>query len=109
MAELYEKGGRSADFALYIAKVRQDYGRRPLADEGAPREGARATSLAGPACEEHWLRRPHLCGDIANPGPPFLLAYFRRAYSRQRSPSAFAAVDTFMTRRRSRLRTGTKW
>jgi hypothetical protein len=29
MAELYEKGGRSADFALYIAKVRQDYGRRP--------------------------------------------------------------------------------
>jgi hypothetical protein len=29
MAELYERGGRSADFALYIAKVRQDYGRRP--------------------------------------------------------------------------------
>lgn len=29
MAELYEKGGRGADFALYIAKVRQDYGRRP--------------------------------------------------------------------------------
>ena len=29
MAELYERGGRSADFALYIAKVRQAYGRRP--------------------------------------------------------------------------------
>ncbi len=29
MAELYERGGRSADFAQYIAKVRQDYGRRP--------------------------------------------------------------------------------
>ena len=29
MAELYERGGRGADFALYIAKVRQDYGRRP--------------------------------------------------------------------------------
>ncbi len=29
MAELYERGGRSADFALYVAKVRQDYGRRP--------------------------------------------------------------------------------
>jgi len=29
MAELYERGGRSADFASYIAKVRQDYGRRP--------------------------------------------------------------------------------
>jgi uncharacterized Zn finger protein len=28
MAELYERGGRSADFALYIAKIRQDYGRR---------------------------------------------------------------------------------
>ena len=28
MAELYERGGRGADFALYIAKVRQDYGRR---------------------------------------------------------------------------------
>lgn len=27
----------------------------------------------------------------------------------QRSPSALAAVDTFITRRRSRLRTGTKW
>jgi hypothetical protein len=32
-----------------------------------------------------------------------------RVYSRQRSPSAFAAVDTFMTRRRSRFLTGTKW
>lgn len=31
------------------------------------------------------------------------------AYSRQRSPSAFAAVDTFMTRRRSRFLTGMKW
>jgi len=29
MAELYERGGRSADFALFIAKIRQDYGRRP--------------------------------------------------------------------------------
>ena len=29
MAQLYEKGGRSADFASYIAKLRQDYGRRP--------------------------------------------------------------------------------
>jgi hypothetical protein len=29
MAELYERGGRSADFAQYIAKVRQAYGRRP--------------------------------------------------------------------------------
>lgn len=29
MAELYERGGRSADFALIIAKIRQDYGRRP--------------------------------------------------------------------------------
>jgi SWIM zinc finger len=29
MAKLYERGGRSADFALYIAKVRHDYGRRP--------------------------------------------------------------------------------
>ncbi|OBG45362.1 hypothetical protein A5672_08955 [Mycobacterium alsense] len=29
MAKLYERGGRSADFALYVAKIRQDYGRRP--------------------------------------------------------------------------------
>lgn len=29
MAELYERGGRSADFASYVAKIRQDYGRRP--------------------------------------------------------------------------------
>lgn len=29
MATLYEKGGRGADFALFIAKIRQDYGRRP--------------------------------------------------------------------------------
>jgi hypothetical protein len=29
MAKLYERGGRSADFALYIAQIRQDYGRRP--------------------------------------------------------------------------------
>ncbi|MGB3286524.1 hypothetical protein [Mycolicibacter algericus] len=29
MAKLYERGGCSADFALYIAKIRQDYGRRP--------------------------------------------------------------------------------
>ena len=32
-----------------------------------------------------------------------------RVYSRQRSPSAFAAVGTFMTRRRSRFVTGLKW
>lgn len=32
-----------------------------------------------------------------------------RVYSRRRSPSAFAAVDTFMTRRRSRFLTGMKW
>jgi hypothetical protein len=29
MAKLYERGGHSADFALYIAQIRQDYGRRP--------------------------------------------------------------------------------
>ncbi|WP_259643924.1 hypothetical protein [Mycobacterium persicum] len=29
MAKLYETGGRSADFASYIAKFRQEYGRRP--------------------------------------------------------------------------------
>lgn len=29
MAELYEKGGRRADFAAFIAQIRQDYGRRP--------------------------------------------------------------------------------
>jgi uncharacterized Zn finger protein len=29
MAELYERGGRSADFAASIAQIRQDYGRRP--------------------------------------------------------------------------------
>ena len=29
MAELYQRGCCGADFALYIAKVRQDYGRRP--------------------------------------------------------------------------------
>lgn len=29
MEELYEKGGRSADFASYIAEIRQSYGRRP--------------------------------------------------------------------------------
>lgn len=29
MAELYERGGRRADFALYIAKIRQDFARRP--------------------------------------------------------------------------------
>jgi hypothetical protein len=40
MAELYERGGRSADFALYIAKVRQDYGRRPSLMKALPSEGA---------------------------------------------------------------------
>jgi hypothetical protein len=29
MAELYERGGCSADFASFIAQIRQDYGRRP--------------------------------------------------------------------------------
>ncbi len=29
MAELYERGGRSADFASFMAQIRQDYGRRP--------------------------------------------------------------------------------
>ncbi len=29
MAQLYEKGGRSDDFASFIAQLRQDYGRRP--------------------------------------------------------------------------------
>jgi uncharacterized Zn finger protein len=29
MAELYERGGRSADFASFISQIRQDYGRRP--------------------------------------------------------------------------------
>ncbi|ODQ95522.1 hypothetical protein BHQ17_04895 [Mycolicibacterium holsaticum] len=29
MAQLYEKGGRSNDFASFIAQLRQDYGRRP--------------------------------------------------------------------------------
>ncbi len=29
MAELYERGGRSADFASFIAQIRQEYGRRP--------------------------------------------------------------------------------
>ncbi|MGB0877477.1 MAG: SWIM zinc finger family protein [Mycobacterium sp.] len=29
MAKLYERGGRSSDFASYIAKIRHDYGRRP--------------------------------------------------------------------------------
>ncbi len=29
MAELYERGGRSADFASFIAQIRHDYGRRP--------------------------------------------------------------------------------
>lgn len=29
MAELYERGGRSDDFAALLAQIRQDYGRRP--------------------------------------------------------------------------------
>jgi len=29
MATLYERGGRGADFASFIAQIRQDYGRRP--------------------------------------------------------------------------------
>lgn len=29
MAELYEQGGRSADFASFMAEIRQKYGRRP--------------------------------------------------------------------------------
>ena len=39
MAKLYERGGRSADFALYIAKVRQDYGRRPSLMKALQAEG----------------------------------------------------------------------
>jgi hypothetical protein len=29
MAKLYEQGGRSADFASFIAHIRQEYGNRP--------------------------------------------------------------------------------
>jgi hypothetical protein len=29
MAELYDRGGRSADFASFITQIRQDYGKRP--------------------------------------------------------------------------------
>lgn len=29
MAELYKRGGRSADFAAFMMQIRQDYGRRP--------------------------------------------------------------------------------
>ncbi|WP_304106611.1 SWIM zinc finger domain-containing protein [Mycolicibacterium bacteremicum] len=29
MAELYEKGGRGADFAVFMAEIRREYGRRP--------------------------------------------------------------------------------
>lgn len=29
MAELYERGGRSTEFASFIAQIRQDYGTRP--------------------------------------------------------------------------------
>lgn len=29
MAKLYEKGGRSADFAAFMAEIRREYGRRP--------------------------------------------------------------------------------
>ncbi len=29
MAKLYEKGGRSADFAVFMAEIRREYGRRP--------------------------------------------------------------------------------
>jgi hypothetical protein len=29
MAKLYERGGRSTDFASFIAQIRRDYGRRP--------------------------------------------------------------------------------
>lgn len=39
MAKLYERGGRSADFALYIAKIRQDYGRRPSLMKALQAEG----------------------------------------------------------------------
>lgn len=39
MAALYERGGRSADFALYIATIRQDYGRRPSLMKALQAEG----------------------------------------------------------------------
>jgi hypothetical protein len=29
IAELYERGGRSSDFASFIAQIRQDYGNGP--------------------------------------------------------------------------------
>ncbi len=39
MARLYEKGGRSEDFAVYIAKIRHDYGRRPSLMKALQAEG----------------------------------------------------------------------
>ena len=72
MAQLYERGGHSADFALYLAKVRQDYDRR-LADEdsAARRRGSerphslgqrvRSTGCVDLACRGNRHRRPHSC------------------------------------------------
>lgn len=39
MARLYEKGGRSADFASFIAQIRKDYGRRPALMKALDAEG----------------------------------------------------------------------
>ena len=47
MAELYERGGRSADFASFIAQIRQHYGRRPSLMKGAGREEALNGSTGG--------------------------------------------------------------
>jgi hypothetical protein len=38
-AELYERGGRSTDFASFIAHIRQDYGRRPSLMKALAAEG----------------------------------------------------------------------
>ncbi len=65
--------------------------------------------------------RPAFGGDDGPPGGltgarpirtgslPKCLTSGKGIQSRQRSPSAFAAVDTFITRRRSRFLTGMKW
>lgn len=39
MAELYERGGRGADFASFIAQIRQDYGRRPALMKALDKKG----------------------------------------------------------------------
>lgn len=50
-----------------------------------------------------------LCKGLAGFVPLAKPAVQSAVESCQRSPSALAAVDTFITRRRSRCRTGTKW